>query len=56
MMVALSALLTMEKGDSNKAIAESYIDSEKGIKDKRQWGLMATKTVIITKDNTHQRR
>ncbi|KAH3707322.1 hypothetical protein DPMN_066723 [Dreissena polymorpha] len=39
----------MEKGDSNNAIAESYEDSEKGITDKRQWGSMATKTVIITK-------
>ncbi|KAH3807532.1 hypothetical protein DPMN_135877 [Dreissena polymorpha] len=39
----------MEKGDSYNAIAESYVDSEKGISDKRQWGSMATKTVIITK-------
>ena len=39
----------MEKGDSYNAIAESYVDSEKGITDKRQWGSMATKTVIITK-------
>jgi len=39
----------MEKGDSYNAIAESYVDSEKGITDKRHWGLMATKTVIITK-------
>ena len=42
-------MLTMEKGDSNNALAESYVDSEKGITDKRQWGSMATKTVIITK-------
>ena len=44
-----AASLTMEKGDSYNAIAESYVDSEKGITDKRQWGSMATKTVIITK-------
>ncbi|KAH3702295.1 hypothetical protein DPMN_077308 [Dreissena polymorpha] len=37
----------MEKGDSYNAIAESYVDSVKGITDKRQWGSMATKTVII---------
>ncbi|KAH3730768.1 hypothetical protein DPMN_056763 [Dreissena polymorpha] len=39
----------MEKGNSYNAIAESYVDLVKCIKDKRQWGLMATKTVIITK-------
>ncbi|KAH3790190.1 hypothetical protein DPMN_168386 [Dreissena polymorpha] len=39
----------MEKGDSYDAIAESCVDSVKGIMDKRQWGSMATKTVIITK-------
>ncbi|KAH3865127.1 hypothetical protein DPMN_028166 [Dreissena polymorpha] len=39
----------MEKGDSYNAIAESYVDSVKGITDKRQWGLMATKTMIIAK-------
>ncbi|KAH3797322.1 hypothetical protein DPMN_150901 [Dreissena polymorpha] len=39
----------MEKGDSSNAIAESYEDLEKGITEKRQWGSMATKTVIITK-------
>ncbi|KAH3734548.1 hypothetical protein DPMN_040987 [Dreissena polymorpha] len=38
----------MEKGDSYNAISESYVDSVKGIMDKRQWGSMATKTVIIT--------
>ena len=38
MMVALAASLTMEKGDSYNAIAESYVDSEKGITDKQQWG------------------
>ncbi|KAH3789670.1 hypothetical protein DPMN_167856 [Dreissena polymorpha] len=36
----------MEKGDSYNAIAESCVDSVKGITDKRQWGSMA---VIITK-------
>ncbi|KAH3752896.1 hypothetical protein DPMN_187522 [Dreissena polymorpha] len=41
----------MEKGDSHNAIAESYADSVKGITDKRQWGSMAMKTVIITKIN-----
>ncbi|KAH3752923.1 hypothetical protein DPMN_187549 [Dreissena polymorpha] len=41
----------MEKGDSHNAIAESYVDSVKGITDKRQWGSMAMKTVIITKIN-----
>ncbi|KAH3817055.1 hypothetical protein DPMN_118584 [Dreissena polymorpha] len=41
--------LTMEKGDSYNAIAESYVDSVKGITDKRRWGSMATKMVIITK-------
>ncbi|KAH3774931.1 hypothetical protein DPMN_164845 [Dreissena polymorpha] len=39
----------MEKGDSYNAIAESYVDAVKGITDKRQWGSMSTKTVIITK-------
>ncbi|KAH3815062.1 hypothetical protein DPMN_143581 [Dreissena polymorpha] len=39
----------MKKGDANNALAESYEDSEKGITDKRKWGSMATKTVIITK-------
>ncbi|KAH3754758.1 hypothetical protein DPMN_189439 [Dreissena polymorpha] len=39
----------MEKGDSHNATAESYVDSVKGITDKRQWGSMAMKTVIITK-------
>ncbi|KAH3802937.1 hypothetical protein DPMN_156635 [Dreissena polymorpha] len=39
----------MEKGDSYNAIAGSYVNSVKGITDKRQWGSMATKTVIITK-------
>ncbi|KAH3868707.1 hypothetical protein DPMN_031859 [Dreissena polymorpha] len=39
----------MEKSDSYNAIAESFVDSVKGITDKRQWGSMATKTVIITK-------
>ncbi|KAH3854551.1 hypothetical protein DPMN_097094 [Dreissena polymorpha] len=39
----------MEKGDSYNAIADSYVDSVKGITDKRQWGSMSTKTVIITK-------
>ncbi|KAH3805820.1 hypothetical protein DPMN_134129 [Dreissena polymorpha] len=39
----------MEKGDLYNAIAESYADSVKGMTDKRQWGSMATKTVIITK-------
>ncbi|KAH3752770.1 hypothetical protein DPMN_187396 [Dreissena polymorpha] len=39
----------MEKGDSYKTIAESYVDSVKGITDKRQWGSMATKTVSKTK-------
>ncbi|KAH3836655.1 hypothetical protein DPMN_110026 [Dreissena polymorpha] len=46
MMVALR---WMEKGDSYNAIAESYVDSEKGITDTRNCGSMATKTVIITK-------
>ncbi|KAH3737954.1 hypothetical protein DPMN_044552 [Dreissena polymorpha] len=44
-----AASLTMEKGDSYNANAESYVDSVKGITDKRQRGSMATKTVIITK-------
>ena len=44
-----AASLTIEKGDAYNAIAESYADSEKGITDKRHWGSMATKTVIITK-------
>ncbi|KAH3692752.1 hypothetical protein DPMN_194504 [Dreissena polymorpha] len=39
----------MEKGDSYNAIAESYVDLVKCITDKRQWGSMATKMVIITK-------
>ncbi|KAH3724393.1 hypothetical protein DPMN_050210 [Dreissena polymorpha] len=39
----------MEKGDSYYAIAEFYADSVKSITDQRQWGLMSTKTVIITK-------
>ncbi|KAH3734284.1 hypothetical protein DPMN_040723 [Dreissena polymorpha] len=39
----------MEKGDSYNAIAESYVDSVTGITEKRQWGSMARKTVIITK-------
>ncbi|KAH3696555.1 hypothetical protein DPMN_084030 [Dreissena polymorpha] len=39
----------MEKGDSHNAIAESYVDSVKGITDKRQWGSMVMETVIITK-------
>ncbi|KAH3803235.1 hypothetical protein DPMN_156937 [Dreissena polymorpha] len=41
----------MEKGDSYNAIAESFVDSEKGITDKRQWGSMAT-----NKDKTHRKR
>ncbi|KAH3892212.1 hypothetical protein DPMN_016326 [Dreissena polymorpha] len=45
----MMAFRCMEKGDSYNAIAESYVDSEKGITDKRHWGSMATKTVIITK-------
>ncbi|KAH3886724.1 hypothetical protein DPMN_010737 [Dreissena polymorpha] len=39
----------MEKGDSYNAIAESYVDLVTCITDKRQWGSMASKTVIITK-------
>ncbi|KAH3729142.1 hypothetical protein DPMN_055105 [Dreissena polymorpha] len=45
----IAASLTMEKGDSYNAIAESYVDAVKGITDKRQWGSMSTTTVIITK-------
>ncbi|KAH3874242.1 hypothetical protein DPMN_037484 [Dreissena polymorpha] len=45
----MEALRCMEKGDSHNAIAEYYVHSEKGITDKRHWGSMATKTVIITK-------
>jgi len=41
----------MEKGDSYNTIAESYVESEKAITDKRQSGSMVTKTVIITKTN-----
>ncbi|KAH3848020.1 hypothetical protein DPMN_090357 [Dreissena polymorpha] len=37
----------MEKGDSYTTIAESYVDSEKGITDKRHWGSMATKTSLL---------
>ncbi|KAH3830056.1 hypothetical protein DPMN_103293 [Dreissena polymorpha] len=39
----------MEKGDSYNAIADSYVDSVKGITDQRQWGSTSTKTVMITK-------
>ncbi|KAH3711610.1 hypothetical protein DPMN_071281 [Dreissena polymorpha] len=39
----------MEKGNSYNAIAGSYVNSVKGITDKRQLSSMATKTVIITK-------
>ncbi|KAH3858074.1 hypothetical protein DPMN_100693 [Dreissena polymorpha] len=56
MMVALCCIDDHVEGDSNNALAESYVDSEKGITDKRQWGSMTTKTVNITKDNTHRRR
>ena len=51
-----AASLTLEKGDSYNAIAESYVDSEKGITDKRQWGSMGYEDGDFNKEITHRKR